>query len=448
MKIKKSGQLFAGVFFKKLAIFLLIFIFSFLLSSIILYMPGGLIAGGHVYADSSNNIEDNISKLDDNEINLTADAALIMNYDTGRILWEKNSDKKLYPASTTKLLTAIVARENIKNLDEIITISKNASGRNNSFFSFKRGDKISLRDLMKAALINSNNNATIALAEFVSGKESDFVKLMNEKAKELGANDTFFQNTNGLDSDFPDHKTTARDLAIIARYFMKDPFLRELVSTKEDKILINNKEVDIFNTNILLFFDYIKGIKTGFTENAGYCIVLYSEWNGIRLISVVLKSAQDQRNADILKLINWANDNYKNLKIVDSKKVYKTIKISKQSDDGTTTTNLYMDVIPDADFYKIVNINDKITIVDNINKNLVIPVKKNQVVGSLVININNQNYGKINLISKDSIELPVVKQEPAVEKRTEDRNVSIFSITFYFRFLIFIIIKNLFLKGR
>lgn len=374
-------------------------------------------------------------------IDITAEAAIIMDYDSGKILWEKNSSEKLYPASTTKIMTGILAIENITNLNEIVKISRNASGTNSSFFPFKRGDRISIMDLLKAALINSNNNAAIAIAEYVSGSEKDFVKLMNEKAREIGALDTFFQNTNGLDTKYPEHKTTARDLAIIAKYCMKNELFRKIISIKNDYIIINDEKVDIFNTNILLFFDYIKGIKTGFTENAGYCLVLYSERQDLKLITVVLKSEENKRASDILKLIDWANENYSNTNIVNSSKIYKTIKIRS----GPSEVSL--DLYPKTDFTQLVNINDKIEITETLGTDLVLPVVKGQEIGKISVYINNENVKDIKLISKNSIDKPIITQSIVVEKNQNPKKVLIFLLPFYFLIFIFIMIKNLFIKG-
>ena len=233
----------------------------------------------------------------------------------------------LFPASTTKMIVGIIAIEEVKNLYDKTIISKNASGFNNSFFSFKTGDEITIMDLLKAALINSNNNATIALAEYISGSEAEFLKKMNAKAREIGAYNTNFQGTNGLDSNLSEHKSTAKDLAIIAEYCMKNALFRKMVSTKTDYISVNGETVMLFNTDVLLFFDYIKGIKTGFTNKAGYCLVSFSERQGLKLISVVLKSALGMRESDMLKMINWANDNYSWKKIVDSSQEFKELEI-------------------------------------------------------------------------------------------------------------------------
>jgi len=374
-------------------------------------------------------------------IDITAEAAIIMDYDSGKILWEKNSSEKLYPASITKIMTGIVAIENITDLNEIVKIPRNASGTNSSFFPFKTGDRISIMDLLKAALINSNNNATIAIAEYVSGSESDFVKLMNEKAREIGARDTFFQNTNGLDTKYPEHKTTAMDLAIIAKYCMNNELFRKIISIKNDYIIINDKKVDIFNTNILLFFDYIKGIKTGFTKNAGHCLVLYSERQGLKLITVVLKSEDNKRAADILKLIDWANDNYSNTNIVNSSKIYKTIKVR----NGPSEVPL--DLYPQTDFTQLVNINDKIEITETLSTDLVLPVAKGQEIGKISVYINNENVKDIKIISKNSIDQPIITQSIVVEKNQNPKKVLIFLLSFYFLIFIFIIIKNLLIRG-
>src|SRR4030042_6057364 len=402
--------------FKFLSVFILIFIISF------------LIIPKYINAD-------------DEFIDITAEAAIIMEYDSGKILWEKNSNEKLYPASTTKILTGIVAIENVTNLNEIVKISRNASGTNSSFFPFKKGDKISIMDLLKAALINSNNNATIAIAEYVSGSEKDFVELMNEKAREIGALDTFFQNTNGLDTKYPEHKTTARDLAVIAKYCMNNELFRKIISIKNDYIIINDEKVDIFNTNILLFFDYIKGIKTGFTENAGHCLVLYSERQGLKLITVVLKSEEDKRTADILKLIDWANDNYSNKNIVNSDKIYKTIKVKNGSSEVS------LDLYPQTGFTQLVNINDKIEITETLSTDLVLPVAKGQEIGKISVYINNENVKDIKIISKNSIDKPIITQSIVVEKNKNPKKVIIFLLSFYFLIFIFIIIKNLFIRG-
>ena len=183
------------------------------------------------------------------EVSVIAQSALLMDYDSGKILWEKNSEELLYPASTTKMMTAIVAIENISDFDEVITVSETAAGRNHSSIAFRAGDRISLIDLIKLSLIFSNNNATNVLAEHIAGDVDEFVELMNKKAYEIGAFNTNFENTNGLDADYPDHKSTAKDLSIIARYSFENELFRKIVDTTSEIVLINEKEIEIHNTN-------------------------------------------------------------------------------------------------------------------------------------------------------------------------------------------------------
>jgi len=241
----------------------------------------------------------------DNEVRVAAKSAIVVDFDTGNVLWEKNPDKLTYPASTTKIMTAIVAIENIKNPSKKVRISKKASGTRYSPFTLKEGDKIRLEDLLKAALISSHNGAAVALAESVSGSVNDFVGLMNEKAKEIGAQDTHFENPTGFDYTYPKHKSTARDLALITIYCLKNDLFREIVGTRKDSIVVNGRKLSISNNNKLLRYDYVRGVKTGYTRNARHCLVLFSDRGGKRLITVILASTKDGVKSDALRLIDW-----------------------------------------------------------------------------------------------------------------------------------------------
>ncbi|MBU2563554.1 MAG: D-alanyl-D-alanine carboxypeptidase [Actinobacteria bacterium] len=409
-------------------------IFVYLLIFLILFSVLFFLNPDKVYCDSDDS-------LYDDEINIVAESAVIVNYETGDILWEKNSSRSMYPASLTKMLSSIVAIEKIKNLEEITEISKNASGRNHSGIRFRTGDKISLIDLLKAALIYSVNNATIALAEYVSGNIEDFVKLMNIEAKEIGAENSFFQNTNGLDDNFPYHKSTAIDLAKIASYCMKNKLFREIVNTREDTIKINDKEIEVTNTNNLLDYDYIKGIKTGYTINAGFCVVLYSEKENLKLLTVILNSSsQDERDKDALKLLDWAYDNLKYVKIIDSEQVVRTVDIGEQ-------TMLNVDLYADKDYIKLININsDTVDIKKKVNNNITLPVEKNKALGSMDVFINDEKLTEINLISRENIGSCYIYQELSDAGEIQSRIVLIFLLVFYFLIFIFIIVRNLLTK--
>ena len=411
-------------------------IFVYLLIFLILFSVLFFLNPDKVYCDSDDS-------LYNDKIDIVAESAVIVNYETGDILWEKNSSRSMYPASLTKMLSSIVAIENIDNFEEITVITKNASGRNHSGIRFRTGDKISLIDLLKAALIYSVNNATIALAEYVSGSEEDFVKLMNIKAKEIGAENSFFQNTNGLDDDLPDHKSTAADLAIIARYCMNNGLFSKIVGTREDTIKKNNEEIEITNTNKLLDYDYIKGIKTGHTINAGFCVVLYSEKENLKLITVILNSSsQDERDKDALKLLAWAYDNLEYKKIVDSKQPPITTNTGEKTG---VNIDLYPDI--DIDYVKLINLNsDTVDIKYKIHDDINLPIERNEILGVIDVFINDEKLTEINLISRENIGSCYIYQELSDAEEIQSRIVLIFLLVFYFLIFIFIIVRNLLTK--
>lgn len=375
------------------------------------------------------------------KIDISAESAVILNYDTGDILWEKNSSSSMYPASTTKILSSIIAIENINDFDQVVEISKNASGRNHSAFRFRTGDRISLMDLCKASLICSHNNATIALAEYVSGSVEDFVELMNKKAEEIGAENSFFKNTNGLDDEFPDHRSTAIDMAIIASYCMENEIFKEIVNTREDTIIKNDQEIEITNTNNLLDYDSIKGVKTGYTNNAGYCIVLYSEKNDLRLITVILNSISlEERDKDVLKLLNWTYGNLKYVKIIDSHQAAATTTIKDKAE-------LNLDLYPESDYVELININDdQIEIKQNLYSDINLPVEKEDILGTIDIFINGQKIKELNMISRESVEDAYVYQELSSDRELRTRFIIVIILVFYFLAILFIIIRNLFIK--
>ncbi|MBM3705289.1 MAG: D-alanyl-D-alanine carboxypeptidase [Actinobacteria bacterium] len=391
-------------------------------------------------------------------IDITAEAAIIVEYETGSILWQKNGTESLFPASTTKMITGILTIEKIPDLSREVEISRNAAGRNNSFFPFNQGDKITLMDLLKSALICSHNNATIALGEYISGSEEEFVRLMNAKAIQIGAFNTNFQNSNGLDSNYPGHKSTAEDLAVIARYCFENDLFRKIVGTKTDTIKLNEEKLVIYNTNILLFFDYVKGIKTGFTDNSGYCLVLYSEREGLKLITVLLKSAEGYRESDALKLINWANDNYFHKKIVDSGQVYKKIEVRNiaENKNYSSSSSVFTYSYPEGDFEKLVKRSAEITLKDSLKETgiegsgiftpslpLELPLAENYEIGDLEVFIDGKEEVLMKLISKDNIDKPDIIIELSEKTDSRIRNALFFLITFYFLIFILIIVRNL-----
>ena len=223
---------------------------------------------------------------------ITAVAAYLMDPLTGDVLYQKNPDQPLPMASTTKIMTAIVAMENA-SLNDSITISDHAIAVGESSAWLSKGETLTVEQLLYALLVQSANDAAVALAEHVAGSEEAFVEMMNEKARELGAENTYFRNPHGLDVE--GHYTTARDLAVIAAYAMQNPLFREIVASSGYQIPWPGHPYPrvLENHNKLLkMYPYATGIKTGYTVGAGKCLVASAEREGRELISVILNGGE------------------------------------------------------------------------------------------------------------------------------------------------------------
>jgi D-alanyl-D-alanine carboxypeptidase (penicillin-binding protein 5/6) len=217
-------------------------------------------------------------------------AAILVEAVSGTILFAKNEHQRRAPASTTKMMTALVVLEKADPW-EIVSVSRKAAGTPGSSLGLRKGDKLHLGELLRGVLVCSGNDGSVALAEHVAGSEQAFAEMMNRRARELGALHTNFQNAHGLRA--PSHYTTAFDLALIARYAMNQPLFAKFVSTREGKMRIENEKKvrQIRNTNRLLWsFAGADGIKTGTTNEAGYCLVASATREGRRFIAVVLHS--------------------------------------------------------------------------------------------------------------------------------------------------------------
>lgn len=221
---------------------------------------------------------------------VTASSAILIDARSGQVIYEKNADAVRPPASTTKIMTAILLREHLK-LDEVLTASKHASEANGSSLYLKPGEKITVRDLMYAIMLRSANDGCVVVAERIAGSEPKFAEMMTKKAHEIGAVHTIYRNCNGLNT--PPNETTARDLATMARYAAHDPVFNEVTKTRYHKVgrSIEKKDVIVRNhARFLWRFPGADGIKTGFTNPAGKCFVGSATFGGWRLISVVMNS--------------------------------------------------------------------------------------------------------------------------------------------------------------
>ena len=243
------------------------------------------------------------------EMYSSAKASCVIETSSGRVLYSNNKDKKLAMASTTKIMTAITAIENCEDLDEKFEISPKAVGIEGTSLYLRKGDVFSTRDLLYALMLISGNDASVAIAEHIGSSTSEFVTMMNDLAKKLGAKNTHFANTHGLDAD--GHYTTAYDLALITAYALENETFKDIVSTKNIKITNGEGENRYLkNKNKLLFrLDGCIGVKTGFTNDAGRCLVSAIERDGVRYVCVVLNCGPMFEESEAL--LNGCANTYK-----------------------------------------------------------------------------------------------------------------------------------------
>ncbi len=246
----------------------------------------------------------------------TAKSAILVDSATGKVLYEKNPDEKLAPASMTKLASMLMIMEAIDNgslkFDDKVTISEEAASMGGSQVFLQAGEIYTVEDLLKGVSIASGNDAVVALAEKIAGSQNEFVELINKRLKEIGAKNTNFVNAHGLDAE--GHYSTARDMSIIARELLKHERILEFTSVYEEYLQKNDgSKIWLVNTNKLVrFYDGVDGLKTGFTATAGYCLTATAKKDNFRLISVVMgEDSSENRSSDTVKLLNYGFNTFK-----------------------------------------------------------------------------------------------------------------------------------------
>ena len=245
-----------------------------------------------------------------------AKSAILVDNLSGKVLFEKNADEKLAPASMTKLGSMLLIMEAIDSgtikLEDKVTISKEAANMGGSQVFLQEGEIYSVHDLLKGIAIASGNDAVVAMAEKIAGSQSAFVKVLNKRFKELGAVNTNFVNAHGLDAE--GHYSTAKDMSIIARELLKHPKILEYTSIYEEYLEKNDgSRIWLVNTNKLVrFYDGVDGLKTGFTTSAGYCLTATAKKDNFRLVSVVMgEDSSENRSSDTVKMLNYAFNTFK-----------------------------------------------------------------------------------------------------------------------------------------
>lgn len=376
-----------------------------------------------------------------NQVSLDAKGAILIEQQSGRILYEKNSEDRLYPASTTKILTALVALER-GNLDDTVTVGKEVLmvPWDSSKAYLKEGEQITLRELLMGLMLPSGNDAAAAIGVYIGRKAlgdmsldevkamDKFLELMNERARKIGANDSNFVNPHGYHDK--NHYTTAHDLALIAKEAMEIEFFREIVKTykynTQEKYVFNSGQVqesithawrnsnELINESSKDYYVHATGIKTGYTSPAGQCVVSSASKDGLELIAVVLGSTSQSRWDDSKKLLEYGFDNYGYYKGAEKEQVASTLKVDNPSpkSPGNLTAVL------DEGFADTFNREDALRIEQRIvwDENLIFPldeeeasikllssIETGQVIGKAVFTLDGKVLKEVNLKAMEGV---------------------------------------------
>ncbi|AFM42417.1 D-alanyl-D-alanine carboxypeptidase [Desulfosporosinus acidiphilus SJ4] len=321
---------------------------------------------------------------------ISADAAVLMDVKTGDVLFGKQENKPRPPASTTKIMTAILGLE-LGSSDEVVTVSQKAANVGEATLHLDPGEKINLYELITGALVKSGNDACVAIAEHIAGSEQQFVHFMNMKALALGAQNTHFGNTNGL--PLKDHYSTAYDLALMARHGLSIPQFASITRQKETEIHFLEPDVimDLRNTNKLLWnYPYADGVKTGTTTAAGKCLVASATKDGRQLLVVVLKAPD--RFGDAKKLLEWGFNNTEIVRLANAGQAIGEFTKSKDPVQVFTETPVEVS-IPKVEHSKL-----QTHIVWEKNGDL--PIKAGERLGRWEVWLGKQKVGSVPLLSE------------------------------------------------
>ena len=337
---------------------------------------------------------------DKNPMDFDCKSAILIDATTGTVLYEKNADQALPPASVTKIMTLLLVMEEIEkgalNYNDMISTSSYAASMGGSQIYLKEGEQMTALDMIKSVVIASANDAAVALAEHICGSEEAFVKRMNEKAKSLGMANTYFENTNGLDDTTSKHLTSARDIAIMSRELIKYEKILEFSSTWMDTV--RNGEFGLTNTNRLVrFFKGATGLKTGSTARAKFCVSATAKRDNMHLICVIMGApSSDTRNSIATQLLNWGFANFELYEDEDTELL--PIKVNSGKERLCNISSNSFSCIVKKGQSK--NITKKISLPEFVQA----PLEKGETIGAVEYYLNNEIIGKSEIISDINVE--------------------------------------------
>ncbi len=326
-------------------------------------------------------------------LGVSAESAIVIVPDTLEVIYEKNAYERMPMASTTKIMTAILAIEK-SDPDAVVTVSANASGQEGSSIYIETGDKIRMEDLLYGLMLNSGNDAAVAIAEYCSGNTENFAREMTEMARRIGAKNTAFKNPSGLFEE--GHYTTAYDLSIITAYAMKNEVFRRLVSCREKSATVNEGDILYFKNHnkLLKLYDGAIGVKTGYTKKCGRCLVSAAEKDGVELIAVTLNAPDDW--TDHMKMMDYGFSVCENIKLLVLGEPIKEIYTDeKQALYCTVGEDIYMNVLEGNPA--------KTEVVLHLPEVLKAPIYAGEKIGEGEVMVNGRVYRRVNILSDRDI---------------------------------------------
>lgn len=333
---------------------------------------------------------------------VVTDSAILLEVETGQILFQKNADRELPPASITKIMPLLIAMEKLEDgsisLADKVTISRYAQSMGGSQIYLTANTQVELEKLLKAITIASGNDASVAMAEYVAGTYSNFVSMMNDKAKDLGMNSTNFANSTGLPD--PNHYSTAKDISIMAAELTKHPQVLEWASIWTETIQLPNRKAMLVNTNSLINkYPSMDGLKTGHTEEAGFCLAATAKKGDTRLISVVLQGETlSKREEATTRLLDYGFNAFSKRKIAAAGDQIKNIPIEESANKvavGEIAKDLYVMVHKGKE--------KEISHEIKVKESLKAPLQKGAVLGQLVVYKGEEELSKVDLVAAEDI---------------------------------------------
>ena len=345
----------------------------------------------------------NVFATEGNTLDIKAKSAILMDASTGKVLYSFNENEKLYPASVTKIMPLLLFMEALDsgkiNLTDKVTTSPTAAGKGGSQIWLKEGETMTVDELLRATAIGSANDACTALGEHIAGSEVGFVKMMNDRARELGMVNTNFVNCSGLDDDTTEHLTTAYDIALMSRELLKHERIKTYTTVWMDSL--RGGETQLVNTNKLVrFYSGTTGLKTGTTSKAGHCLSASAERDGLDLIAVVMGADNSTDRFEGAKaMLNWGFANFETVTPHIDSSLIGEVEILRGTNESIRPVINGIEPLTLKSGEK-----SRIETEISLSENVEAPIEKNQTLGTVTLKIDDKEIARYNLVSEIYVE--------------------------------------------